>query len=106
MRYRERVAIQEATEARSSKGSVTQAWAGVVGLGDIPATIVPSVIESQAGEMTVVQDRYNIVLAGRHEAIQPAMAVVDGDGRRYDIEQVDLLLGGRQTRLLARRVSI
>lgn len=105
MRYRERVTVQVPTQIRSRKGAVTNTWADVDDLTDLPATIVPSVVEQRGAEMIVVQDRYDVVLAGRHPDITPNMGVLDGLGRLYQIEQIDPLLGGRQTRLVARLVD-
>lgn len=103
MRYRELVTVQSPTEVRSAKGAVSHNWSDV--LADVPATIVPSVVESRGADMTVIEDRFDVVLAGRLTSLHPTMSIVDGLGRRFDIEQIDYLLGGRQTRATCRLVD-
>lgn len=104
MRYRERVTVQMRTEIRSPKGSVSEAWADVSGMINLPATIVPSVSETRGQQMVSVIDRFDIVLAGKHE-LRTADSIVDSQGRRFDLEQIDYLVGGRQTRAVGRLVD-
>lgn len=104
MRYRERVTVQARTEIRSPKGSVSEAWADVSGMINVPATIAPSVSETRGSQMITVVDRFDIVLAGKHN-IRTADSIVDSRGRRFDLDQIDYLLGGRQTRAIGRLVE-
>jgi hypothetical protein len=105
MRYRELVSIQQATLSKSATAATSRAWATIEGLADLPATIVPSVIGTRGPEMVTIADQYDVVIAGKHEDIKPEMAVLDSADRRYIIDEVDVLLGGRQTRLTARHLS-
>lgn len=104
MRYRERVTVQARTEIRSAKGSVSEAWADVGGMVNVPASIVAGVSETRGTQMVTITDRFDIVLAGKL-GIRTADSIVDSLGRRFDIEQVDYLLGGRQTRAVGRLVE-
>lgn len=106
MRYRQLVTIRRATEVRSPKGAVRLEYADVDGLTELPATIVPSTIETRTPGETIIQDRYDVVIAGRHGGeIRTADAVVASDDRVFEIESIDPLLGERQTRLTARLVT-
>lgn len=103
MRYRRLVTIQSPTEVRSATGVVTHEWTDEE--TDVPATIVTSTNESRATDMAVVVDRYDVVMAGPHANVRPSWSIVDDDGARYDVEATEVLLGGRQTRVVARLVA-
>ena len=105
MRYRELVSIEEPTQVRSARASVSLTWSSVSGQTDIPATIVASADERRNPDMTIVEDRFDIVLAGRRDGLRPQMSVVDSAGRRYNIERIEYLLGGRQTRVIGNLVD-
>ena len=56
-------------------------------------------------DLVTVEDRYEIVLAGHHPEVRPAMVVLDGLAV-YDIVRVAPTLGRRETVLVAQRVAI
>jgi uncharacterized protein YaiI (UPF0178 family) len=105
LRYRSRVALERPTEIRSPKAAVRFEYETIEGLDAVPATIVPATIETRLPDHVAIEDRYDVVLAGRHLELRAQDAVVDGDGRRFEIETIAPLLGERQTRLTARLVT-
>jgi hypothetical protein len=105
MRYRTRVAIQSPVEVRDPAGGVTHTFETIDALGDLAATIMPAVEESRDPDLVTIEDRYDIVLAGHHPEVRPAMVVLDGLAV-YDIVRVAPTLGRRETVLVARQVAI
>ncbi len=106
MRFRERVTFQAPTEVKSPKGSVSLVYANADGLTDIPATITATQVESRRPEMTIVEDRYDIVVSGFRPEIVPEMAVLDVVGRVFDVIGTELHLSRRTTRVFARLVAV
>lgn len=105
MRFRTRVAIQAPTEVLSATGGVSYSWEVVPGRESVPATIFPVTDERREAEMTVTEDRYDVMLSGHHDDIDTGMAVLDGDGV-YDILRRAVTLERRVTVLKARRVDV
>ena len=85
MRYRQRVAIQAATRIAGSTGQLLESWADVGGLSAVPAMILPAATERFDSALVVVEDVYQVMLAGRHPEIRPGMRVVAPDGSAYRI---------------------
>ena len=104
MRYRTRVAIQAPVEVRDPAGGVSHAY-----------ETIPRSRRSRrrwcrrsrkpGPDLVTVEDRYEIVLAGHHPEVRPAMVVLDGLAV-YDIVRVAPTLGRRETVLVAQRVAI
>ena len=67
--------------------------------------MVPAVEETRGPDLVTVEDRFEIVLAGHHPEVRPAMVVLDGLAV-YDIVRVAPTLGRRETVLVAQRVAI
>jgi hypothetical protein len=105
MRYRTRVAIQAPVEVRDPAGGVSHAYETMPALTSVAATVVPAVEETRGPDLVTVEDRYEIVLAGHHPEVRPAMVVLDGLAV-YDIVRVAPTLGRRETVLVAQRVAI
>lgn len=83
----QRVAVQEPTEVRTAAGAVTYTWADMAGLESVPARVLPSVREQPGPEMTVVEDAYEVHLAGAYPEVRPEMRVLDG-AVAYDVRRV------------------
>lgn len=105
MRYRTRVTLERPTEIRSPKGRVTFELAPITGLADVPATIVPSIDETRQPGQTTIEDRYDVLIAGRHFGLEAKDYVRSSDGRSFEIETIHPLLGERQTSVTARLVT-
>lgn len=105
MPFMQRVAIQASTEVRSAKGSTTYTWEVVPGLESVPATVFAVTDERREAEMTVTEDRYDIILGGHHPDIDTGMTVLDGVGV-YDILRRAVTLRHWMTVLKARRVDV
>lgn len=85
MRYDRRVALQAAVKSQDSYGEETRVYSTVPGLEDIPAAVVAMSNEERRAEMTVVADRYTILLSGSHPDITTEMVVLDDQGGVYDV---------------------
>ena len=105
MRHRQRVAIQAPIEVRDAAGGVSYLYETVDALADVAATVLPVVDERREADLTMVEDRYDIVLAGHHPDVRPEMVVLDG-AAVYDILRVQPTLGRRETVLAARQVAL
>lgn len=104
MRYRHRVTFQAPIESRTPAGDVEYVYENVSDLVDLPATIVAATLEQRGPRQTVIEDEYQIVLAG-DRAVTPAMAVLDGEAV-YDVKSIAPMLDRRVTVITARRVSL
>lgn len=106
MRSTQKVTIEAPTEVIGSSGGRTSTWLPVSGLADLPATVMPVLREADAADMTVLEDQYQIRLAGPYPAITTAMRVLDG-AAAYDIRKVRVgPFAPRKTLLDAVKVSI
>lgn len=107
MRYFQRVTFQAPTEVRSASGGVSYTYENV--LTDVPARIVVARDELATDRLTIITDRFNILVSGDRPEIQPEMAVLDGEAV-YDVKRViPSALGRRarkQTIVEAERVAI
>lgn len=103
MPYRQRVAIQEPTEVRSSTGDVSYTYETIE--ESIPALIVPMTVERRGEQLTVLTDTYAIHLGGDFPDLRPEMVVLDGEAV-YDIESVAPTMRRRVTEVVAKRVSV
>ena len=70
----------------------------------IPATAIAVVDERLGPEMTVVRDRYDVVLAGHWPTLTTEMVLVAADATIYDVLNVAPSLDRRKTLVEAQNV--
>jgi hypothetical protein len=105
MRFRTTVALQAATQATSAKGHVSYTYETVDGYEAVPAQVFAVTDERREPDMTVTEDRFDVILAGDHPGITTEMVVLAGDDGVFDILRVAPTLRLKTTVLKARRVS-
>ncbi len=83
------VTIQQPDAGRTPMGAPLPGWSDVTDLVDVPARIISVMVEDPQRDMTLVEDRYQVVLepSGQHTEITSEMRVLDGS-TAYDIRQV------------------
>jgi hypothetical protein len=101
------VTIEGPTEVISATGGRTSTWAAVAGLSDVKARVIPVLREEPVDRMTVLEDTYEVHLAGPHPEIDTSMRVLDGSAA-YDIRRVATPSpwGPQETLLEAVKVSV
>lgn len=112
MRYRERVAVQQATRTRGERGGVIDTFADVEGLESVPATVTQIgwangsnlAWSMNRSQMTVVQDQFSVILSGHHPEVAVGMRVVARDGE-FEIVAAGTVLGKDGTLLTCRRTD-
>jgi hypothetical protein len=109
VRYFQRVAFQAPTPVQSAAGDMSYTYETVDALAAVPARITARRDETRGDRMTVLEDRYDILIAGKHDDIVEDMAVLDGESV-YDIIEIQPPAIGRRgrtsTRLIAQRVAM
>lgn len=113
MRFRERVAIQQPVRTKSPTGQTLHgSFADVAELADVAAVIDPAPLlrggeEMHTADMTVVEETYQVVLAGYFPQITSDMQVLAGDGTEYEVMGAQAQRHRRRPRtiVLARRIS-
>ena len=81
--------VQEATDTTGSTGEITQTWANIAGLVDLPCNIAPvSILERRGLERTVEMGTHKVYLQAYYDTIT-AMQHAVVDGVTYNILSVE-----------------
>jgi hypothetical protein len=75
--YPHLVTLQQPTSSRTPSGGVTQSYAPISGLTDLPARIIPEQVEDANGRMIVDIDRFTVIVQGDREIERPMRLVSD-----------------------------
>jgi hypothetical protein len=107
MLFTKRVAIQGPVEVRSTAGGVSYTYENVDGKENLPARINALTEERRGDRMTVIEDRFEILLGGNHPDLTSDMVVLDSEAV-YGIKRVvpAARLARAVTQLIAERVAI
>jgi hypothetical protein len=108
MAFEVRVAIQGPIEVRDAAGGFAYTYENVAGKEDVPARIIAQTEERRGERMTIIEDRFTVLLGGVHSDVTTDMVVVAGDDGVFDILRV--VPAARRarpvTQLLAERISV
>lgn len=108
MLFVQRVAIQAPVLEQDETGQeLITSYENVAGKDNLPARIVPVTDERRQERMTVITDRFDVLLGGYHPDLTPDMYVLDNEAV-YNILRVvpAARLPRPVTQLVAERVAI
>jgi hypothetical protein len=108
MLFNKRVAIEAPVVSRTATGQeTTDSYDVVTGKESLPARVTPATEERVGERLTVIEDRFDILLGGNHPDLTTEMVVLD-EAAVYDIKSVEPpgRLARPVTILIAQRVAI